>query len=192
MLDILQKKILLASKSPRRSQLLTDAGFEIEIVRQNASEDYPSTLLPEDIAPYLAQKKARNVSRQPSSKNEVLLTADSVVIQDGKIFEKPQGVAEARKMLATLSGNQHLVVTGVCLKSMEKEVVFAGHTQVFMSRLSPEEIEFYIQQYQPFDKAGSYGVQEWIGLCKITKIEGTYSNVMGLPMDLVYEHLKEL
>ena len=189
-MEVFNKKILLASKSPRRKQLLQEAGFQFEVVPQSSDEDYPSHLSVEEIAPFLAQKKAQSVHWSFQNNQEVLLAADSVVILEGKLFEKPAGRNEAIAMLSALSGKTHLVITGVCLKNSVREIVFAGRTTVNMGVLSDEEMAFYVDQYQPFDKAGSYGVQEWIGLCKIDRIEGTYSNVMGLPMDLVYQHLK--
>ena len=191
-MEVLNKKILLASKSPRRKQLLEESGFQFEIVPQSSAEDYPSHLMVEEIAPFLAQKKARSVNWSFQNQQQVLLAADSVVILEGKLFEKPADRNEAIAMLSALSGKAHLVITGVCLKTSTREVVFAGRTKVYMSELTEEEMAYYVDTYQPFDKAGSYGVQEWIGLCKIDRIEGTYSNVMGLPMDLVYRHLKSL
>jgi len=117
------------------------------------------------------------------------LTADSIVILGDKIYGKPDDAADAKRTLRALSGNVHKVITGVCLKDKEKEVSFSGISKVFMSKLSEEEIDYYIKTFKPFDKAGAYGVQEWIGLCKINRIEGTYANIMGLPVNLVYREL---
>lgn len=182
------KPLILASKSPRRKQLLEMAGIPFTIRTKEVEEDYPPDLPIMEIAPYLAQKKAR-ACRDFIEGDEILLSADSVVIQDNTIHEKPVDKADAQRILRCLSGKMHRVVTGVCLLSKQKEKVFAGHSRVFFDHLSEEEIEFYIDKYQPFDKAGAYAIQEWIGLCKINKIEGTYANIMGLPVDLVYKEL---
>lgn len=136
----------------------------------------------------LAQRKARTAAHLISG-SEVVLSADSVVILDNEIFNKPADYDEAFRMIRRLSGRQHTVVTGVCLLSKNRESVFAGVSEVFFSELSDAEIDHYIRTCQPFDKAGAYGVQEWIGHCKIRRIEGTYANVMGLPVDLVYAEL---
>lgn len=181
-------KIILASKSPRRSQLLEQAGFDFEIKTMEVKEDYPEDMSPQLVPEFLAKKKA-SASRHFIEKNEIILAADSIVILDNIIFEKPKDRPDAIRILKKLSGNQHQVITGVCLLSKEKELCFSGKSQVFFDVLTDEEIEFYIDTYQPYDKAGSYGVQEWIGLCKIKKIEGTYANIMGLPVDLVYKNM---
>lgn len=183
-------KIILASKSPRRSQLLQQAGFDFDIRTTEVEENYPADLSPALVPEYLAKKKAY-ASRHFINQEEVILAADSIVIQEGMIFEKPKDHADAIRILKTLSGKKHEVITGVCLLSKNKEKTFSGLSQVYFADLSDDEIDFYIKNYQPFDKAGSYGVQEWIGLCKIKKIEGTYANIMGLPVDLVYENLGE-
>jgi len=183
------KTILLASKSPRRRHLLELAGIPYELRSQDVDEDFPADLPAEAVAPYLAQKKARAAAYLLESEQQILLTADSVVILDGRIFNKPADRAEAQYMLDQLSGRRHTVITGVCLKSLKQEEVLSGVSQVYFKTLTKEEIDYYINQYQPFDKAGSYAIQEWIGLCKIRRIEGTYANIMGLPVDLVYEAL---
>lgn len=136
-------------------------------------------------------KKKAQAAAHLVQDREIILSADSVVILDNRIFNKPENEAEAFSMLRALSGRQHLVVTGVCLLSKERELVTAGHTKVWFAPLSDEEIRYYIATWQPFDKAGSYGAQDWIGHCKITRIEGTFQNVMGLPVDLVYAALAE-
>lgn len=183
-----KRKIILASQSPRRSQLLKEAGFNFEVKTVPVVESYPVDLPVEDVAAYLARKKA-NASISLLKKNEVLLTADSIVILGDTIFEKPDDKDDAFRTLKALSGNVHKVITGVCIKDKEKETSFSGVSKVFMSQLSDEEIEYYIDTFQPYDKAGAYGIQEWIGLCKINRIEGTYANIMGLPVNLVYREL---
>ena len=188
-MDVLQKKIILASKSPRRRQLLEQAGFRFEVKTQDTPEDYPPDLPAEEVALYLAQKKARAAKGLRQS-GEVLLTADSVVILDGKIYEKPKDREDAGHILKQLSGRKHRVITGVCLSDDKQESVFAGQSDVQFEPLSEAEIGYYIERFQPYDKAGAYAIQEWIGLCKISKIEGTYANIMGLPVDLVYQEMQ--
>lgn len=183
------KTLILASKSPRRKQLLEMAGIPFSIRTKEVPEDYPDDLPVLEVAPYLAQKKAL-ACQDFIEGDAILLSADSVVIQDQTIYEKPIDKADAQRILRRLSGKMHTVVTGVCLLSKQKEKVFAGYSQVFFDDLSEEEIEYYIDNYQPYDKAGAYAIQEWIGLCKINKITGTYANIMGLPVDLVYKELK--
>ena len=190
-MKVLQQKIILASKSPRRRQLLEQAGFHFEVKTQDTPEDYPDTLPAEQVAPYLAEKKAAAAAGL-IGEGEVLLTADSVVILNGKIYEKPQDRADAQRILRELSGQKHRVVTGVCLMNEVGKRVFSGVSDVQFDVLTDEEINHYIDTYQPYDKAGSYAIQEWIGLCKISKIEGTYANIMGLPVDLVYSELQAL
>ncbi|MCB0523771.1 MAG: Maf family nucleotide pyrophosphatase [Saprospiraceae bacterium] len=186
----LQRPIILASKSPRRSQLLREAGFTFTVQAFDVDESFSSEMPLEEVAPYLAQKKAQ-AAKHLIQDQEIILTADSTVILGDTIFNKPEDYAEAQSMLRALSGKQHTVVTGVCLLGKEKEVVLSGHTQVWFSELSDEEIDHYIRHYAPFDKAGSYGAQDWIGHCKIPKIEGSFQNVMGLPVALVYEALSQ-
>lgn len=183
-----KRKIILASQSPRRSQLLEEAGFKFEVKTVPVIESYPVDLPIEDVAAYLARKKA-NESISLLKKNQILLAADSIVILGDKIYGKPDDAEDAKRILSALSGNVHKVITGVCLKDKEKEVSFSGVSKVFMSKLSEDEIDYYIKTFKPFDKAGAYGIQEWIGLCKIRRIEGTYANIMGLPVNLVYREL---
>lgn len=185
----LQRKLILASASPRRAHLLEQAGFNFEVRPQNIEEVYPLDLAVEKIAPYLAQQKARAAKPQIEG-NDIVLAADSVVILGQSIYEKPANADEARAMLQALSGQEHTVITGVCLLDHQKESVFSGITQVRFEKLTSDEIDYYIRHYEPYDKAGSYAIQEWIGLCKISGITGTYANVMGLPVDLVYRELE--
>lgn len=189
-MDILKKKIILVSQSPRRRQLLQQAGFHFEVKPQEADESFPEDMPVDEVAPFLALRKAR-AARHFLTGDEVLLAADSVVILGGAIYNKPADAADARRILRALSGQVHRVITGVCLLSKVKERVFSGESRVHFARLSDEEIDYYIRTCQPFDKAGAYAIQEWIGLCKIDRIEGTYSNIMGLPMDLVYKEMAD-
>lgn len=187
---LFNKPLILASKSPRRSQLLREAGFQFRVEAVDIDESFPADMPPMEVAPWLAQRKAE-AARHLILADEVVLAADSVVILQDKIFNKPADYAEAFSMIRALSGHQHTVVTGVCLLSREQEKVLAGVTKVWFAELSDEEIDYYIRNCQPFDKAGSYGAQDWIGHCKITRIEGTFQNVMGLPVDLVYAALQK-
>lgn len=185
---MIDRKILLFSKSPRRRQLLGEAGFDFEVISAEVDESYPADLEVREVAEFIAGKKADAAQSQLRGE-EVILTADTVVLLDQKIYEKPRDHADAVRILAELSGRVHEVITGVCLLSKEKRSTFSGISKVHFGTLTPEEIDYYIKTCQPFDKAGAYGVQEWIGHCKIHKIEGTYANIMGLPVDLVYRKL---
>ena len=183
------KVIVLASKSPRRAQLLRDAGLNFRIHQMDVNEDFSSNMPVAEVAAYLADKKASAASLDIMNENEILLTADSVVVIDNQILNKPANKEEAYEMLQLLSDQTHIVYTGVCLRNMDKKVVFSNQTNVTFGTLSDHEINYYIDQFNPLDKAGSYGIQEWIGFCKIRKIEGEYSNVMGLPVYAIYEEL---
>lgn len=181
--------IILASQSPRRAQLLLQAGIPFRVQAVPVEEDYPPELASREVASFLARKKAKAAAILLTKPNELLLCADSVVILNDKIYGKPVDREDALNIIRALSGQKHTVVTGVCLKSKEKEVVFNGVSDVYFSSLTEEEIAYYVDISQPYDKAGAYGIQEWIGLCKIYRIEGTYHNIMGLPVDLVYKAL---
>ncbi|MDX2068172.1 MAG: Maf family nucleotide pyrophosphatase [Haliscomenobacter sp.] len=184
----LSLNIILASTSPRRSQLLREAGFNFTIKTTEVEETYPPDTPVDEVAAYLARKKAY-ASREFIQEDEIILAADSVVILDGIIYGKPIDAVDARQMLQKLSGQLHRVITGVCLLSKEREKVFSAESRVQFEPLSEAEIDFYVEKYRPFDKAGSYAIQEWIGLCKISRIEGTFTNIMGLPVDRVYREL---
>jgi septum formation protein len=183
--------IILASKSPRRSQLLKEAGFQFKVRSKEVDESYSKKLTPEEVPLYLAEKKA-NACRSFLKKGHILIAADTIVAKGDKIYEKPKDKADALRILKKLSGKSHKVITGVCLLSKKKQLSFIDVAKVTFEPISMEEIKFYIDKYQPYDKAGAYAIQEWIGLCKISKIKGTYSNIMGLPINKVYEKLKEM
>lgn len=189
-MNVLKKKIILASKSPRRSQLLREAGIPFEVKTRDTPEDYPADLPIEDVASYIARKKAK-AANDFLEKDTILLTADSVVVLGNKVYGKPRSKKEACQFLRELSGKAHKVITGVCLLSSEKEVTFSSESIVHFANLSEEEISYYVETFKPFDKAGAYAIQEWIGICKIKKIEGTYTNIMGLPVDRVYQALEK-
>jgi septum formation protein len=188
--ELINKKVILASKSPRRQELLRLMGIDFRIVLKDVDESYPENLTPEEIAVYIAEKKARAFDE--SVDDEVVLTADTIVNVDGKILGKPETVEQAAEMLRILSGKVHRVVTGVCLLYKHKYNLFHDVSEVFFRKLTEEEINFYVHKYQPLDKAGAYGIQEWIGLIGIERINGSYTNVVGLPTEKLYQQLKRL
>jgi septum formation protein len=181
-----KKTIILGSKSPRRSQLLSEAGFDFKIRTQDVDEGFDDTMPVMEVAEMLAVRKA-DVLKETLHPNELLLTADSVVILADKIYNKPADYEEGVKILNDLSGNTHVVATGVCLMTLENKISFTVTTEVTFEIMSSVEIDYYLNHHQPYDKAGAYGIQDWIGLCKVSKINGSYSNVMGLPMKEVYD-----
>lgn len=181
--------LLLASNSPRRKELLTQLGYQFDIVKIDVDESYPSDLKPHEIAEYVSAKKAKAFD---VNENEILLTSDTIVALDQKILLKPKDENEAFEMIKSLSGKVHQVYTAFTLKAVDSEISKTSKTDVEFSEISDEEIKFYIKTYKPFDKAGSYGIQEWLGMTKIKNISGSFYSVMGLPVDLVYEELKKL
>ncbi len=185
----LNQPLILASTSPRRQFLMKEAGFEFRVESPAGDESFPDYMPVEMVPRFLAEKKAE--AFKSKLKDEVVMTADTVVIINGKILNKPLDRTEAVKMLTELSGKTHKVITAVCLLSKEKQELFHDTTKVTFKSLTPEEIEYYIDACKPFDKAGSYGAQDWLGLVGIEKINGSYFNVMGLPMHKVYRHLME-
>ena len=184
-------KLILASASPRRQQLMKDAGFTFEVRLKNVEEKYPQELHLENVPEYLSKVKA-SAFREELKAYEVLITADTVVCIHDRILGKPADRKEAISMLQKLSGNRHLVVTGVSVTTRTEQLSFSSRTDVFFKHLSNEEIEFYVDTYKPFDKAGAYGIQEWIGYIGIERIEGSFYNVMGLPIQKLYETLRKL
>lgn len=184
-------KLILASASPRRQQLMKDAGFTFEVRLKNVEEKYPQELHLENVPEYLSKVKA-SAFREELKADEVLITADTVVCIHDRILGKPADRKEAISMLRELSGNRHLVVTGVSVTTRTEQLSFSSRTGVFFKHLSNEEIEFYVDTYKPFDKAGAYGIQEWIGYIGIERIEGSFYNVMGLPIQKLYETLRKL
>lgn len=184
------KKIVLSSNSPRRKELLDELGIDFEVrVIEGIDETYPKELSVEEVPQYIAREKARVYI---VGKDEVLLTADTVVVLGNEIMGKPHDEADAMRMLRQLSGKTHQVITGVCLTTNNKQVTFADITDVSFADLTEEEIKFYVDNFRPLDKAGAYGIQEWIGLAGVTGINGSYFNVVGLPVHRVYAELKKL
>lgn len=182
-------KLILSSNSPRRRELLAglDIPFEIRIV-EGIDESYPDTLKTDEIAEFIAQKKA---AAYQIGHDEVLITADTIVVLDDQVLGKPVDAEDAKDMLRKLSGKTHQVITGVCLKDYDKQHHFSVVSDVTFKTLSEEEIGYYVETYKPFDKAGAYGIQEWIGYIGVTGLHGSYFNVMGLPVQRIYEELKK-
>ena len=184
------KKIILASQSPRRKQLLEWAEIPFEIIVKPTSEDYPPGLHPEEIAIYIAQQKANAVQEQV--KNQTVLAADTIVVLGENIIGKPVHREEAVSILFALSGEKHKVITGVVIRNGDKEISFADVTEVEFHKLTLEQIEFYVDKYKPYDKAGAYAIQEWIGVVGIKSIRGDFYNVMGLPVSRVIRELQKI
>lgn len=182
-------ELILASKSPRRQQLLADLGLNFTVQSMDIPEIFPEGLGMTEVPVYLAELKAE-AFRSILKSNQLVITADTIVWLDGEVLNKPADFADGFRMLKNLSGKKHQVITGVCLLSTEKKVSFYALTDVWFKELSDAEITYYLQTYQPYDKAGAYGIQEWIGYIGIYHIEGSFFNVMGLPVQSLYEHLR--
>jgi septum formation protein len=181
--------IILASRSPRRQLLLREMGLDFEVKVPDVDEIYPSGLSAEEIAVYLAELKANSFRTDDTTQGTIIITADTIVSLEDEILGKPVTREDAVEMLRKLSGKMHVVVTGVCLKSAGKKRSFFARTLVWFRELTPREISYYVDNFHPFDKAGGYGAQEWIGYIGISHIEGSYFNVMGLPVKELYEEL---
>lgn len=182
------KTLILGSKSPRRQQLLRDLGLDFDIRSIEVEESYPKELKGWEIAEYLADKKSQ-AHLEGLGDHEIVLTSDTVVWCNNESLEKAANAAEAKEMLQKLSNTTHQVITGVCLQSKTKKLLFHDSVDVSFRALSDEEIDFYINQYQPFDKAGAYGIQEWIGMAAIESIKGSFFTVVGLPTHLIMEKI---
>jgi|SRR5690554_1977433 len=179
--------IILASASPRRKQLLTDLGLDFTICSTDIDETFPIHLKEKEIALYLAEQKANAFSQLKI--NDLIITCDTIVWHDSMALEKPTTKTEAHNMLNKLSAATHKVISAVCIKTLEKKKLFFDSTEVTFRTLSEDEIDYYIDRFKPFDKAGAYGIQEWIGLIGIEKINGSYTNVVGMPMEKLYKNL---
>ena len=182
-------KILLASNSPRRRELLTNLGYDFEVVSIDCDEVYPENIAVENIAEFLSNLKSNSFRNLEN--DEVLITADTIVAIENEVLGKPKDEVHAQEMLRKLSGKTHQVFTGITIRNKEKSISKTDIAHVEIDELSDDEINFYIKNYKPFDKAGSYGVQEWFGMAKIKKIEGSFYTIMGLPTHLVYSILKD-
>ena len=183
-------KLYLGSQSPRRRELLGSLGFDFEVINIKCDEIYPENLPASDVAAFLSELKAK--AFRSLEKSEVLLTADTVVVFENKILGKPKSSEEAKEMLKTLSGKTHQVYTAVSIKTHDKILTQTDVADVSFLDISEEEIDFYVDKFQPIDKAGSYGIQEWLGMAKIDKINGNFYTIMGLPTAVVYDMLKNI
>ena len=183
-------KIILASASPRRKELLAglDLAFEVKVIK-GVSESYPESLRAEEVPQYISREKA---AAYQVADDELLLTADTVVVVDNTILGKPHDADDARRMLRLVSGRTHQVVTGVTLTTAKAQKTFGVTTDVTFRQLTDDEINYYISHYRPFDKAGAYGIQEWIGYIGVTSIRGSYYNVMGLPVQRIYQEIMKM
>ena len=183
-------RIILASQSPRRQQLLKELGLNFEVRIKDFPETYPEDLEGRDIALYIAKQKAE-LFKGEIAIDEIVITADTIVWCDNIVLGKPVDKEDAVRILRKISGNTHEVITGVCLLSKEKEKSFSVSTKVTFEVITDEDIEFYIENFHPFDKAGAYGIQEWIGIIGCSSIEGSYFNVVGLPVHQLYKELRD-
>lgn len=184
--------VVLASKSPRRQELLKGIGLEFSVLTKDIDESFPDYLSPMEVASYLSRVKAEAFLEEELPESYLLIAADTVVIVGSTILNKPDDIAETIEMLRLLSGKTHTVATGICLRTAQKTCVFTDFTEVDFAFLSQDEMEYYARNYRPFDKAGAYGIQEWIGFIGITGIRGSFYNVMGLPTQRLYNELKQL
>ena len=189
--DLLSTKIILASKSPRRKQLLEQMGFEVAVEPIDIEESFPDNIEIDDVAEYLAVKKSESYNGIIVD-NSILVTSDTIVVVDNLILGKPQNEDEAKEYLKLLSSKTHKVITGCCLKTNKKIKHFSQTSFVKFKHLSEEEIEYYIRLFKPFDKAGAYGIQEWIGIIGIEYLQGDYYNVVGFPCNKFFEIVKEI
>ncbi|MDO9187914.1 MAG: Maf family nucleotide pyrophosphatase [Bacteroidia bacterium] len=188
MKDLKKHNLILASKSPRRQYLMKELGLDFEVHTKEVDESFPENLKAQEIPLYLCQKKADAFDEELTD-NTIVITADTIVWINNQVLNKPENFDDAVRMLKLLSGKKHEVYTGVCLRSKLKTKTFYALTSVYFKELSQEEIEYYINNFNPYDKAGAYGAQEWIGYIAVEKIEGSYFNVMGLPVRELYEEL---
>lgn len=187
--NIEKYKIILASQSPRRIELLGGLNIKFEVMVLDVNEDFPAQMVGVDIPMFLAEKKA-NAYKHIMDEHTMIITADTIVWHEGKVLGKPVDETDARRMLRALSGKTHQVITGVCISTLQRRKVFHVISDVRFARLAEAEIEYYLQNFKPYDKAGSYGVQEWIGFVGVEHINGSYFNVMGLPVQRLYNELK--
>ena len=187
-----QYDIILASQSPRRRALMEAADIPFRTLVRPTSETFPEDMEPVEVVKYLCKAKADCFADELKKPDAIVITADTIVVHVGKIINKPAGPEEAFDMISILADSTHDVFTGVCLRHRDREIVFYDHSSVTFRALNEEEIRYYIDKYKPFDKAGAYGIQEWIGYVGIESIEGSYPNVMGMPVHKVYTHLAGL
>lgn len=184
----IEKNIILGSGSPRRKELLAGLGWNFEIKKADIEELYPDNLDASEVAEFLANLKSDAFQIE---ENDLLITSDTVVVLNSQVIEKPQNRSHAIEMLQRLSGNTHTVYSAVCMRTMSKRLSFTDSTEVVFNELTLDEIEFYVDKYQPYDKAGAYGIQEWIGYVAVKYIRGSFYTVMGLPIGRVYAAIED-
>ena len=189
-MKITNYKIILGSTSPRRKEILSKMGISFKIRNSKLKERYPLHLKGKEISEYLAEQKSENIFKT-LVEGEILITADTIVLQNNNILNKPTSINESIKTLKLISGDSHKVITSVCLRSITKKEIFSEITTVYFANISKKMREYYIKKYHPFDKSGSYGIQEWIGLVAIDKIIGSYTNVMGLPSARLFNEIRK-
>jgi septum formation protein len=182
-------KLVLASMSPRRMELLRDLGYEFTVINPSVDESFPALMIPEEIPVFLAGKKLDVAVCSAADDNTIFITADTIVICEGEIIGKPIDKSDAFKKLSKLSGKTHIVITGVCIGNKKDRVSFDDKTEVFVEALTDSEINQYISDFNVFDKAGAYGIQDWLGIAKISAIKGSYTNVMGLPTQKLWKEI---
>jgi len=187
--NLRKHNLILASRSPRRQVLLDGLDLSFEIKVKNTKEDYPADMPFDEVPIFLSKLKAEAFDINVLNNNDIIITADTIVVLNDKIIGKPKSKKEAIKILQSLSGSKHTVITGVCLTSNKKQVTFSSNSTVYFREIPIADIEYYVEEYNPMDKAGAYGIQEWIGYIAIEKIEGSFYNVMGLPTQILYEEL---
>ncbi len=185
----MKKKLLLGSQSPRRKELFKKMELNFKTVSIDFNEDFPEDFIPYELPEYLALQKSLNYGKV--KKNEILVTADTIVVLEGIILGKPKNKTQAKKMLKNLSGRKHEVITGVCLRCKDDIFTFSDLSEVYFKKLTEKEINYYIKKYKPFDKAGGYGIQDWIGLIGIKKIKGSFYNIMGFPTEKFMRYLAD-
>lgn len=183
------KEILLASNSPRRKQLVNEMDLTFTIIQQDVDESFPEDLDKSKVAEYIAIKKSK-AYKTAILENQILLTADTIVVNENKILGKPKTLHDAKAMIKSLGGKEHSVITGVALRNNENLVSFSDHSKVSLTALKDDEIEYYLKKYSPLDKAGAYGIQEWFGHNFVKSINGSYTNIMGLPTEKLYTALR--
>ncbi len=186
----LQKyNLILATKSPRRQMLMSGMDLQFKIKVKSIAESYPIDMPFDKVPEYLAKLKAEACNRDSLKKKDIYITADTIVVLNDEVIGKPKNKTQAKKIIKALSGQKHTVITGVCLTSSNKQHSFSSKSDVYFRELEDADIDYYVEEYMPLDKAGAYGIQEWIGYIGIKKIEGSFYNVMGLPTQMLYEEL---
>ena len=181
---------ILGSNSPRRSEILKEMGLDFKIIASNIDETIPKGIKNKNVSIYLAKEKANFLFKE-LNENEILITADTIVLMNDEIITKPSNKKDAKDILQKISNNKHEVITGICITSNSNQHSFSSKTEVFFNKISNSEIEYYLEKFKPYDKAGSYGIQEWLGLISVRKIIGSYTNVVGLPSSELYQELNK-